>query len=229
MLFFVVLPIAVAIGVLVGKGNGGGNNNDQQLAEALKSLQASGGGGTALASTAAATPITSDFTLDQGYTVELKTLPVDGTDQAAVDAAKKAATDQGAADVGIINISEFAVTPAPPANTYVLFSGEFKSKAEATKALGKLKGKFKDAAGRLRQAELGQPGPARSTRRNTGTSTGRGLHARRAEGRLGHRAGPAAGPEGGQELRRLAEGPARRDRGRRQRRRGQQPGGPGER
>ena len=145
VLFFVVLPIAVAIGVLVGKGNGGGNNNDQQLAEALKSLQASGGGGTALASTATATPITSDFTLDQGYTVELKTLPVDGTDQAAVDAAKKAATDQGAADVGIINISEFAVTPAPPANTYVLFSGEFKSKAEATNALGKLKGKFKDA------------------------------------------------------------------------------------
>jgi hypothetical protein len=145
VLFFVVLPIAVAIGVLVGKGNDGGNN-DQQLAEALKSLQTTGGGNTALASTAAATPITSDFTLDQGYTVELKTLPVDGTDQAAVDAAKKAATGQGAADVGIINTSEFAVTPAPPANTYVLFSGQFKSKAEATKALGKLKGKFKDAA-----------------------------------------------------------------------------------
>src|SRR3954469_20007769 len=39
VLFFVVLPIAVAVGVLVGKGNGGGNN-DQQLAEAIKSLQA---------------------------------------------------------------------------------------------------------------------------------------------------------------------------------------------
>ena len=228
VLFFVVLPIAVAIGVLVGKGNGGGNN-DQQLAEALKSLQASGGGNTALASTAAATPITSDFTLDQGYTVELKTLPVDGTDQAAVDAAKKAATGQGAADVGIINISEFAVTPAPPANTYVLFSGEFKSKAEATKALGKLKGKFKDAQVVSVEAELGRPGPAGRQDAVRRRPSGRGLHARRAEGRLGHRAGPAAGPEGGQELRRLAEGPARRDRGRRQRRRGQQPGGPGER
>jgi hypothetical protein len=143
VLFFVVLPIAVAIGVLVGKGNG--NSNDQKIADAIKSLQAGGGTANALASTAAATPITSDFTLDKGYTVELKTLPVDGTDQAAVDSAKKDATSQGATAVGIINTSEFAVTPAPPANTYVLYSGQFKSKAEATKALGKLKGKFGDA------------------------------------------------------------------------------------
>jgi hypothetical protein len=143
VLFFVVLPIAVAIGVLVGKGNG---NNNQDLANAIKSLQAGGGGsGTALASTAAAAPITSDFTLDKGYTIELKTLPVDGTDQAAVDSAKKDATSQGATAVGIINISEFTVTPAPPANTYVLYSGQFNSQAEATKALGKLKAKFKDA------------------------------------------------------------------------------------
>ena len=74
MLFFVVLPIAVAIGVLVGKGNR--RNNDQDLAAAIKSLQArTAGGGHALASTAATTPITSDFTLDKGYTVELQTLP----------------------------------------------------------------------------------------------------------------------------------------------------------
>jgi hypothetical protein len=144
VLFFVVLPIAVAIGVLVGKGDGGGNN-DQELAAALRGLQASGGSNAALASSVAATPITSDFTLDKGYTVELKTLPVDGTDQAAIDAAKKDATSKGAADVGIINTSEFTVAPAPPANTYVLYSGQFKSKGEATKALGKLKAKFADA------------------------------------------------------------------------------------
>ena len=143
VLFFVLLPIAVAVGVLVGKGNGG--NNDQELADALKNLRTSGGGNAALASTAAATPIASDFTLDKGYTVELKTLPVDGTDQAAVDAAKKAATDQGASDVGIINTADFTVAPAPPANTYVLYSGQFKTKSEATASLGKLKGKFKDA------------------------------------------------------------------------------------
>ncbi len=145
VLFFVVLPIAVAVGVLVGKGNDGGNN-DEDLAAAIRSLQASGGPGTALASnTGATTPITSDFTLDAGYAVELKTLPVDGTDQAAVDAAKKAATTQGATDVGVINTSEFTVTPAPAPSTYVLYSGQFKTKGEATKALGKLKAKFKEA------------------------------------------------------------------------------------
>jgi hypothetical protein len=142
VLFFVLLPLAVAVGVLVGKGNG---NNDADLAKAIEGLKAGGITGGALASTAQATPITSDFTLDKGYTVELKTLPVDGTDQAAVDSAKQDATSKGATDVGVINTSEFNVAPSPPANTYVLYSGQFKSKGEATKALGKLKGEFGDA------------------------------------------------------------------------------------
>src|SRR4029077_12359414 len=123
VLFFVVLPIAVAIGVLVG--NGSGSNNDQQLADAIKNLQA-GGTGSQLASTAASTPITSDWTLDAGYTVELKTLP-QSSDQAAVDAAKKAASSQGAPDVGVINPADFTVTPAPQGGGYVLYSGQYKT------------------------------------------------------------------------------------------------------
>jgi hypothetical protein len=138
VLFFVVLPIAVAVGVLVGKGNG---NDNADLASAIESLKASGGTGSALASTAAATTITSDWTLDKGYTVELKTLP-QSSDQAAVDAAKKDATSKGASDVGIISTGEFTVTPAPQGGGYVLYSGEFKTKAEATKAIAKLKPKF---------------------------------------------------------------------------------------
>jgi hypothetical protein len=138
VLFFVVLPIAVAIGVLVG--NGSGSNNDQQLADAIKNLQA-GGTGSQLASTAASTPITSDWTLDAGYTIELKTLP-QSSDQAAVDAAKKAASSQGAPDVGVINPADFTVTPAPQGGGYVLYSGQYKTKAEAMKALPKVKGKF---------------------------------------------------------------------------------------
>src|SRR3954453_12070953 len=108
VLFFVVLPIAVAIGVLVGKGNG---NDNQDIADAIQNLQSSGGG-TALASTAASTPIASDWTLDKGYTVELKTLP-QSSDQAAVDSAKKDATSKGVPDVGVLNPAEFTVTPAP--------------------------------------------------------------------------------------------------------------------
>jgi hypothetical protein len=137
VLFFVILPIAVAIGVLVGKGNG---NDNQDLADAIKNLQA-GGTGSQLASTAASTPVTSDWTLDKGYTVELKTLP-QSSDQAAVDAAKKAASSQGAPDVGVINPADFTITPAPQGGGYVLYSGQYKTKAEAMKALPKVKGKF---------------------------------------------------------------------------------------
>jgi hypothetical protein len=137
VLFFVVLPIAVAIGVLVGKGNG---NDNQDLADAIKNLQA-GGTGSQLASTAASTPITSDWTLEAGYTVELKTLP-QSSDQAAVDAAKKAASSQGAPDVGVINPADFTVTPAPQGGGYVLYSGQYKTTAQAMKALPKVKGKF---------------------------------------------------------------------------------------
>lgn len=137
VLFFVILPIAVAIGVLVGKGNG---NNNKDLADALANLKANGTG-TQLASTAASAPIASDWTLDKGYTVELKTLP-QSSDQAAADAAKKDATSKGAPDVGIINTSDFTVTPAPQGGGYVLYSGEYKSKAEAMKALAKVKTKF---------------------------------------------------------------------------------------
>ena len=142
VLFFVVLPLAVAVGVLVGKGNGG--NNDQQLADAIKNLQANGVTAATATPAAAATPITSDFTLDKGYTVELKTLP-STSDQAAVDAAKQDATSKGATDVGIINPADFTVTPAPAGGGLVLYSGQFKTKAEATKALAKIKSKFPGA------------------------------------------------------------------------------------
>jgi hypothetical protein len=141
VLFFVVLPIAVAIGVLVGKGN---SNDNTDLADAIKNLHA-GGTSTQLASTGTTAAVASDWTLDSGYTVELKTLP-QSSDQVAVDAAKKDATSKGAPDVGIINPSDFTVTPAPQGGGYVLYSGQYKSKAEAIKALAKVKSKFPGAA-----------------------------------------------------------------------------------
>ena len=141
----------------------------------------------------------------KGYTVELKTLPTDGTDQAAVDSAKQDATSQGATDVGIINTSEFTVTPAPPGGAYVLYSGQFKSKAEATKALGKLKAKFKDAQVVSVKKNSERGGAAGQQDRLRRRPQGRGLHAERPEGGVGHGAGQPAVAEDRQELRRLAE------------------------
>jgi hypothetical protein len=135
--------IALIVGVFFGSRNG----NDE-LAAAIANKKApvvnvSGGGGGASAATAA--PLTSDFTLAKGYTIELKTIP-GASDQAAADAAKSAATTQGAKDVGLINQTDYTIDPAPAAATdYVIYSGQFKKKADADKAFKKLKAKFPDA------------------------------------------------------------------------------------
>jgi hypothetical protein len=137
--------LALIVGIFIGSRNG----NDE-LANAIANQKApvvnvNGGGGGASAATAAATPLMSDFTLAKGYTIELKTIP-STSDQAAADTAKSAATTQGAADVGLINQTDYTIDPAPAATTdYVIFSGQFKNKADATKAFNKLKKKFPDA------------------------------------------------------------------------------------
>jgi hypothetical protein len=139
VLFLLLLPIAVAIGVLVGQGGG---NNDDQLLAALKNV----GTGAAAATSTTATPptLTSDFTLDKGFTVKLSALPADA-DQAAADAAKSDAKSKGAPDVGIITAADFTLTPADPSGGPIVYSGQFKTKAEAEAALKKLKAKFPKA------------------------------------------------------------------------------------
>jgi hypothetical protein len=141
------ISLALIFGVLFGSVLGGGNNDD--LIAALKSQPQQVAAVAAVptgATAAATTTLTSDYSLDNGYAIQITTLPAEGTDQAAADAAKKAATDKGAAKVGLISQTDFTVTPAPDAGAYVVYSGEFKKKDDATKALGKLKKKFPEAS-----------------------------------------------------------------------------------
>jgi hypothetical protein len=148
--FFTLLPIAVAVGVMVGR-NGG--TDDSELAAALRD-----GGGLVAANSAAANSgsaktvsndssqlLSSDFTLDQGFTVEIGTLPISSTDRAAADDAKSEAEGKGAEDVGIINPGDYRTTPDQGQQSYVLYSGEFKDRADAEKALGGLTKSFPDA------------------------------------------------------------------------------------
>ena len=137
------VAIALILGLLIGNSDGG---NDK-LAAALAAqkppvVNVNGGGGGATGATA--TPLTSDFTLDKGYTVQVATIP-STSDQAAADAAKADATSKGAKDVGLINPSDFTLDPAPAGTDYLIFSGQFAKKADAEKALKKLKAKFPDA------------------------------------------------------------------------------------
>ena len=146
----VLLPIAVAIGVLVGKGNG----DEEKLLDALRSqprsavAATSGTGPTGTAANVAARTggaLPSDFPLDKGYAVKLSTLPLRATDEAAATKAKAGAKAKGAPSVGLINPRQFKTTPSQGADQYVIYSGSFKTKAAAGAQLGKLKKKFPGA------------------------------------------------------------------------------------
>jgi hypothetical protein len=150
VILLLLLPVAVGIGVVVGRGNQQTDNS--ALLQALHSAAGSGlaantgasSGNSALASDGSG-PLTSDFSLQKGWTVELQTLPSNSTDQSAADAAKKAAEGKGATSVGIISPSDYTTKPDLGAQNYVLYSGEFKQKGQAEAALKKLTGKFPDA------------------------------------------------------------------------------------
>ena len=142
------LIIAAAAGlVLLGVALAGHSRDDKALIAAIRQqkppvVNVTGAGAS---SAAASTRLPSDFALSKGYAVKLQTLPVAGTDQAAAAKAKSDAKSKGARDVGIINPDDFTTTPDQGADNYVLFSGQFKNKAAAQKALSKLKRRFPGA------------------------------------------------------------------------------------
>jgi hypothetical protein len=157
-----MIPLALGLGVLLGRA---GNGQDAKLLAALRaqkpavvnvsgapSAAASPSGAHQPASTGAATPastpvasLSSSFSLQSGYAVELSTLPGAGTDQATVTAAENAARAKGATSVGLISPSDFTVKPPPPASHYVIYSGQYKLQAQAEHALSKLKKAFPNA------------------------------------------------------------------------------------
>jgi SPOR domain len=147
-LFLVLLPLAVAVGVLVGRG--GSSNNDKLIAalEKQQPVVASPGSGTSASSVSSGARsgnLPSDFSLPRGYAVKLSTLPMQTTDQSAVGRAEQEARAKGAIQVGLINPKDFKTTPSQGASNYVIYSGQFKTKTDATKALAKLKSKFPSA------------------------------------------------------------------------------------
>jgi hypothetical protein len=141
--FFALLPIAVAIGVLVGRGGG---SSDADLLDALRNQTATADTGSGMnVSETSSKLLPSDFPLDKGFTVKLSLLPIESTDKAAASKAESDARSSGAKDVGIINPGDFTTTPDQGQNDYVLYAGEYKQKGDAQKALADLKKDFSDA------------------------------------------------------------------------------------
>ncbi len=153
-----LIPVAVAVGALVA---GSGNDSGSKLLAALRAEKPTvvnvGGAGTATGASGAASTsgadaaaipaarVTSSFAIQQGYAVELETLPGAGATEASVATAESRARARGATAVGLLSQADFKVTPTPPAGDYVIYSGQYHTSAQATAALAKLKHAFSDA------------------------------------------------------------------------------------
>ena len=148
-LLLALIPLAVGLGVLVGRASTSG---DDKLIAALRAQKPEvittsvGGAAPAASSTTAATTssvsaLTSTFPLQTGYAVQLQTLPA-RTTQSDVTKAQQAAASKGATKTGLILQRDFRVTPSPPAGAYVIYSGAYKTKADADQALASLRKTF---------------------------------------------------------------------------------------
>ena len=128
-----LLLLAMGVGVLIGRA---GNSKTAPAKEQVITEQAPAASTGAAATEAS---FTSDWpTSRSGYTVQLSTIPSSST-VAAVSAAKTAATAKGAPAVGALASSEFSSLPS---GSYVIYSGDYSSGAQAKKALAGLRHKF---------------------------------------------------------------------------------------
>ncbi len=128
-----LLLLAMGVGVLIGRAG----NSKPAPAKAQVITEQAPAASTGAAATEAS--FTSDWpTSRSGYTVQLSTIPSSST-VAAVSAAKTAATAKGAPAVGALASSEFSSLPS---GSYVIYSGDYSSGAQAKKALAGLRHKF---------------------------------------------------------------------------------------
>lgn len=131
-----VLLLAMGVGVLIGRSGSSKPSAAPAQVISVASTPAAG------APAAASTSFTSDWPSGtNGYTVQLRTLPVSGTQVGALDAAKSAASAKGAKDVGALKAEEFTSLKAD-AGMFVIYSGVYHGKGEAEKALKGLKKNF---------------------------------------------------------------------------------------
>lgn len=144
-LVIALIPLGIGLGVLLGRSS---NNQDGKLLAAIagRRQQVVTVSGTAGASSVTSTPaanVKSSFPLARGYAIELSTLPA-GTRQSAAAAAEATARGKGATTVGLLNGSDYTITPKPSAS-FVIYSGAFTTRAAAERGLTKLKGSFPHA------------------------------------------------------------------------------------
>jgi hypothetical protein len=138
--------VALGLGLLAGALIAGGDElaaAPTPVATIVPTATAAAPVATPTPAATAAVTFTPDWPAGQsGWTVQLQTLPKDGTTPEAVAAAKTAAAGQGAAGVGALDSDAFATLDGA---NYVIYSSVATTEQEAEATLDSLKANFPDA------------------------------------------------------------------------------------
>ncbi len=133
-----VLLLAMGVGVLIGRAGVG-----KQSPGPAQVITVDQGGAAAQTGAGTEAAFTSDWPAGtKGFTVQLQTLPSTST-VSAVEAAKTAATAKGASAVGALKAEEFSSLSS---TGFVIYSGDYHTRALAQKALPALKRSFPGAS-----------------------------------------------------------------------------------
>jgi hypothetical protein len=136
-IFVICLVLVAGLGFLIGRDGQKQPKPVAQKAPVVNVTAGTGGGQAAQAS------FTEDWPQGQdGWTVQLQVLPKASTQPAQVATAKTDATSKGATQVGALDSDQHS--SLDPGN-YVIYSGVYKSKKEATAALKSVTASFPGA------------------------------------------------------------------------------------
>jgi hypothetical protein len=161
-----ILGVMLLVGVLIGRGGGDDSTPVVTVGGAGPALAGAAGAGETVSNTG---EVKSEWPAGtDGWTVELGTLPKDGTDAAAVEAAKADVETKGASDVGVLDSDLYASLPT---GNYVIYSGVFDAEGDAKKALSDLEADFPDA----QVVEVSEKAASGGGGGGGGTSDGSGL------------------------------------------------------
>jgi hypothetical protein len=133
------------IGVLIGRSGSDDNSTPPPVVQVAGQTTAPNGSTTTTPAdtTAPSGVVATDWPTDAtGFTVQLSVVPKEGATQDTVDTAKQAASTSGAKDVGSLDSDLY---PSLTPGNYVIYSGIYTDRQQATQALGKLGDSFPDA------------------------------------------------------------------------------------
>jgi hypothetical protein len=139
------IAAVLLLGVLIGAATGGSDQPTRLVAAPTKQPVINVNAGGTSTDASSDQQFTSDWTGEDGWTVQLQTLSKESSQVSDVDQAKSDAQSKGAKDVGALDSDEY---PSLDPGNYVVYSGTYSgkdAKKKAQAAAKKLKKDFPDA------------------------------------------------------------------------------------